>query len=135
MSRNRFKYPKLDTISRVSPLKMIFTIKVGRNRYVNVDLVWSSNNEILSIVNFPVYDNLGILHPEYAVNEMDIIDVVKVNRQINDFFADAVDNSADELDTYSELLSYGYTVAQIRKYCGNEMGTHMEIFCRAHGLL
>ena len=72
---------------------------------------------------------------EYAVNEMDIIDVVKVNRQINDFFADAVDNSADELDTYSELLSYGYTVAQIRKYCGNEMGTHMEIFCRAHGLL
>lgn len=131
MSRNRFKYPKLDTISRVSPLKMVFTIKVGRNRYVNVDLI----NEDLSIINFPVYDNLGIRHPEYAVNEMDIIDVVKVNRQINAFFADAVDNNADELDTYSELLSYGYTVAQIRKYCGNEMGTHMEIFCRAHGLL
>ena len=61
MSRNRFKYPKLDTISRISPSKMVFTIKVGRNRYVNVDLVWSSNNEILSIVNFPVYDNLGSL--------------------------------------------------------------------------
>lgn len=132
MSRNRFKYPKfMDTYNTESG--SIFVIKIGRNRYINVAESYTNNN--LSYNFSEIYDGFGNMYPKYDFSDDAILDVIRKNKDINSYLNRSFSEGFDELDTYSELLSYGYTVAQIRKYCGNEMGTHMEIFCRTHGLL
>ena len=50
-------------------------------------------------------------------------------------FKNATEYQIDELDFYMELLDIGITIDIVRKYMGNEVADHMEIFCEEHGLL
>lgn len=50
-------------------------------------------------------------------------------------FEKALEEQADELDFYMDLLETGITVHMVKKYVGYEEAYHMEVFCVEHGLL
>lgn len=55
--------------------------------------------------------------------------------EISARFKEAIEDGLDEYDVYADMLEIGIGVDMVRKYMGEEDATHMEEFCKAHGLL
>lgn len=82
--------------------------------------------EVLFVTAFP-NDNTQISVSSEA--DMDMAEEITV--MFNHFMEDGI----DELDAYMDMLESGIGVDIIRKYRGDEQASHMEHFCKEHGLL
>lgn len=58
-----------------------------------------------------------------------------LGEEISARFKDAAEKQMDELDFYMDLLEIGITVDLVRKYMDKEAASHMEQFCKEHGLI
>lgn len=72
------------------------------------------------------YENVVWLEGEYD-NDM--------SELIPTWLDDALEDGADELDVYMEMLELGIDVDMVRKYTDDVTAEHMEEFCEEHGLI
>ena len=55
--------------------------------------------------------------------------------EIKSRFECADEEWEDELDFYTDLLEIGIDINMVKEYLGEEQASHMEEYCREHGLI